>query len=248
MNIIWAFIFTTIAVSQIAYASQSDAPSDKEKSSTAKNASAKQTPAKGKQPAQKTPAQKEKTDTKKQPAQKEKTTTPAAAPTPKKLKPSAASTAALLKHSKSPGFVAPFADMKKPATPQSNPEAPLLKKNPIFQAPAKVQNLGDIEIGNSSETVIGVSSIIFSYTSANPDEKNAQTHTHKITFPHAHTIPPQKKLAFTITMKDTKPLQFAGIKSIQTSSGNIVFDDAITDISKPIVLNLNKKGKIQYCA
>lgn len=250
MNIIWAFIITTLILSQSLLASQSDANSAQSKTTSSKTTQAKQSDTKSKQPAQKQAAQKEK-PAQKQPAQKEKSQTSApAAPAQKKIKPSAASTAALLRQSATPGYIAPFENMKKPATPQPSSENPILKKNPIFQAPAKIQNLGNVEIGNSSKKPIAVSSLMFSYTFTNSDEKNAQTHTktHKISFPQAYIIPPQKKLAFTITMKDTKPLQFAGIKIIQTNSGNVVFDTPITDLSNPIVLNLTKKGKIQYLA
>lgn len=251
MNIIWAFIFTTIVTSQVLQASQSDAPSDKEKSSTTKNTTPKQTSTKGKQPAQKAAAPKEKTPAQKQPAPKEKTPTSAAAPAQKKLKPSAASTAALLKHSATPGYVVPFEKIEKPSASNPTPNHPILKKNLIFPTPAKVQNLGNVEIGNSSMNPITISSITFSYTSTSSGEKDAKpiihTRTHKITFPRAQTIPAQKKLAFTITMKNHEPLQFAGIKSIQTHSQHLAFDPAITDLSKPIVLKYSPKGKILLC-
>ncbi len=243
MNIIRAFIFITIVASAALQASQSDVS----KTSQAKNGASKQPT---KQQAQKPAAQKEKAPAQKQPAPKEKTATPAAAPVPKKLKPSAASTAVLLKHSASPGYIAPFEKISKPSVHKPSSPTPVLKKNPIFQAPAKVQILGDVEIGNKSKQPIVITSIMFSYTFMNTDaKKNSQSHTHtnthKITFSRGYIIPAQKKLAFTITMKNHETLQFAGIKSIQTKSGNIIFDQPITDLSKPIVLNINKKGNIQ---
>ena len=259
MNIIWAFIFTSIVTSHVLQASQSDAPSDKEKSSTTKNTPSKKSPPKETQPAQKEKQPKEKNDMQKQPSSKEKNPASTATPAQKKLKASAASTAALLKHSKTPGYIAPFEKMEKPAEQKSAPSASvkvqaqnqILQKNSIFQAPlsAKVQNLGNVEIGNSSTKPIEISSIMFSYTFTTANEKDAhiKTRTHRITFPQAHIIPAQKKLAFTISMKNSETLQFAGIKNIQTRAGNLAFDPAITDLSKPIVLNLNKKGKIQYC-
>ena len=248
MNIIQAFIFTTLAMSQFLQASQSDGNSDNVKPSPAKNISSKSSTPKEKQPAQKQQAQKEKPTSQKQAQSKEKN--PTSTPTQKKLKPSAASTAALLRQSATPGYIAPFEKMKKPTTEKTTQSNPILKKNPIFQTSAKVQNLGDVEIGNSSKKPIEITSITFSYAYTNSEEKNTKTalhkQTHKITFPRGHIIPPQKKLAFTITMKNHETLQFAGIKSIETYSGNVVFDHAITDLSKPIVLNYTKRGKIQY--
>lgn len=256
MNIIRNVMFIIILASGAIKASQTTSSSDGTKPAPAKNSSQKTA---SKQPAQKTVPPKEKQPAQKQFAQKEKATnqSPAAQ---KKLKPSAASTAALLRQAATPGYIAPFEKMAKPALQKQEKsdivkvqaQAPVLKKNPIFNnpKPAKVQTLGDVEIGNSSKKPIEILSITFSYNSTNSEDKNfttsAHTQTHKITFPRGHIIPAQKKLAFTISMKNKETLQFAGIKSIETYSGIVLFDHPITDLSKPIVLSHTKKGKIKY--
>jgi len=245
MNSIYAFIFIAIAASGAIQASQPDM----------KKADAKSSATTKPQPAAKAPA---KPNPKQPPTQKEKSTPQAA---PKKLKVSSAATAALLRQSASPGYIAPFAKKEKSAlqkTSSSSVEVkvqaqnPVLKKNPIFTTPlpTTVQKLGDVEIGNSSKKSIEIISITFSHTTKSSDEKKPQTstlvQTHKITFPRGHIIPSQKKLAFTISMKNKETLQFAGIKSIETASGIVVFDQPITDLKKPIILTSTKKGKIRY--
>ena len=249
MNIIRAFIFMTILASAALQASQSDETSDKTKASSEKKSPSKTTLPKEKAATKKNPAPKEKTTPQKQ-STKEKPAEKTVEKPQKKLKPSAASTAILLKQSATPGYIAPFENTPKPSEEKTAEISPVVKKNAILTTSAKIQNLGDVEIGNSSNKAIQITGITFSYTSSNFKEKNQtalkHTRTHKITFPQGHIIPPQKKLVFTITMKNHENLELSSIKSIQTHYGHILFDTPITDISKPIVLSLDTKGKIQY--
>ncbi len=121
----------------------------------------------------------------------------------------------------------------------------IFKKKPIFQMPIKVQNLGDVYIGNNSKKPIVINSVTFLYKFQNVDEEESTQKTHTITFPQAHMIPPQKAFVFTIMMKNNRALQFVGITRLQTDLQSIVFEPIFTDLSLPIMLNYTKKGNVQ---
>jgi|GEM_PF-4822473 len=272
MKIIWAFVLASFLMPQFLYSDEESNVTAAPKTSSFKTPVliTRTTPApiktKTSEPIKKIAASKQKKAPNNKPAQKQITEqqTPAKPSseklkeekkpqTPaKKIKPAAPAVAALIKNTKTTHFVAPFENMKKqPASSHAPTKSSAEQaRNPILPPQATLQNLAEITIGNASSKPMALTSVTFSYKHIVPEEKSGHpienTKTHKISFSKPRIIAPLKKTSFTISMKGSYPLQFAGIKNIHAHLHNIPFEPAITDTSNPIVLAYDKNDVIRH--